>query len=172
MDGLRHARRAGGDHVGGAVRRLGRGRDLEEVLAVPRNRISQPLEGRDLISEPRDRHRKPQIRILGVRLAPVFTDPGCDRVELAIDIAEAVGPQDRVVSPRLGLARLALEIDAVALAGEGKQPLDRGLGRARRRRRFVGPVDEASCPGSDWRSPVIATMPVQARMVTKVSART
>jgi hypothetical protein len=86
-----------------------------EAREVPRDGPAQLRQRVRPVDEPRDGHAKPQIRIIGVRRAPVGRDPPRDAIMLAPDVAERPLGKDRVLCPRPRFACRSAKSDRLAL---------------------------------------------------------
>src|SRR5262249_12983176 len=93
--------------------RLQRG---DKAFAVPRQREADISQAVWPIYKASYGHRKEQVGVIGVWLAPVFSYPCRDVVVFAPDICEGPHGEDRVVRPWSRLSGYATEPDSLALS--------------------------------------------------------
>jgi hypothetical protein len=93
----------------------------DEVLAIPWHGITDSSQAVRPVDEPGHGHREEQVRIVGVRLAPVFSYPRRDVVVFASNVAERPCIEDRVIGPWSRLSGRAAEADGLTLGDEVEQ---------------------------------------------------
>src|SRR6516165_10440368 len=102
------------------------------MLGVEWYGIAELGQGRRFVDHARGRQRKPQVRVVVVRVAPVDPDPTCYPVARAIDVAKMPGVQNGIIRPWPRLPGLPTQANCLTLDYERDQARDhRGIERQR-----------------------------------------